>query len=627
MRLRSNAGLPPEPRNARALLKDTLASLRDRLPQLFGFELVIRLIAWAVVIPVSTWLSTRLIATTGQLAVANQQILEFLLRPAGILTVGIVVITDLAARMANLAGPMLIVAGARRGETIRAFVALVRVAALLPRLVWLGLHMVGRFLLIAGPLAAVAAFVAVRLLSDRDIYYYVTIRPTEFWIAAAVAGSVGVALGIAGVVMLARWLFSVPVLLFEDLGGAAALARSRELARGSFRRLVRVIVGWALIAGLIASAISLLGNGMGELASAAFGGDLDLLVPVLGVFLAAYLASRFALDVAGSLVLALLVFHVFLDQVGAEGPDAAELVTAPGTADGALRRAASVPRWARWAAVSAVVIAAVTVTATLSERLDLQDQVAITAHRGSSLRAPENTLAAIELAIAEGADFAEIDVQETADGVVVLLHDEDLGRVTGMTRNIWEVTWAELRDLDAGSWFSADFANERIPSLQEAIDVARGRIGLNIELKYNGHEDALSRRVVDLVRANGVQDEIVLTSLSYEGLLDAAGSDSTLAVGFVVARSVGDPWRLDVDFLSVERRLVDGTTADRAHSAGKRVHVWSVNDPLEMSRLIDLGVDNLITDDPLLARSVLEERAQLSDVERLILFIRSRLSA
>ncbi len=91
-----------------------------------------------------------------------------------------------------------------------------------------------------------------------------------------------------------------------------------------------------------------------------------------------------------------------------------------------------------------------------------------------------------------------------------------------------------------------------------------------------------------------------------------------------MARSVGRPWSLDVDLLSVEAALVKPGVVAAAHTRGKQVHVWTVNDPTRMSRLIDLGVDNLITDDPLLARQVLAERAELSDVERLILYLRHR---
>jgi len=611
----------------RALLTEVLHSLRRRFPQLVGFELVVRLFAWAVVIPLSTWLSARLISTTGQLAVANEEIVRFLLRPAGLLALAIVLITELAARMSYLAGPMLIDAGARTGRTMGVFGTLASVARLLPGLVRLGLIIVGRFLLVAGPLAAIIAFVAFRLLSERDIYYYLTIRPTEFWVAAAVAGVLGAVILVVAVIMLARWIFGIPVLLFEGLTGSAALSRGRELSRGSFWRIVALLVVWALVLALLAALVSLAGDQLLNLVTRVFGGSLRLLVPALGLVLGAYVAALFALDVIGSLVLALTVFRFYVDRVGGEQPEAMAEAAAAKHAESAARQAALVPRWVRRGAILAIVALAAGVTWRLAERVNLADEVEITAHRGSSLRAPENTLAAVELAIAEGADYAEIDVQETADGVVVLLHDRELKRVTGVTRNIWDVTYAELSVLDAGSWFSEEFSDQRVPSLQDVIDTARGRIKLNIELKFNAREEALAARTVELIRRNGVEDEVVLTSLNYEGLLEAGRLDPSLRLGFIVARSVGNPWRLDVEFLSVETGLVDGRTARRAHNLGKQVHVWSVNDPLEMSRLIDLGVDNIITDDPLVAREVLRTRAELSDVERLVLYIESRLAS
>lgn len=615
------------PVSVRALLTAVLRSLRRRLPQLAGFEIVVKVIAWAIVIPLSTWLSAQLISTTGSLAVANEEIVRFLLRPAGILTITVVLITDLAARMSLLAGPMLIDASARTGVKMSILGALARVGRLLPQLIRLGLLMVGRFLLVAGPLAAIIAFAAFRLLSERDIYYYLTIRPTEFWIAAAVAGALGAVMVIVGVLMLARWIFSVPVLLFEGLGGSAALARSRELSKGSFWRLAAMLVVWALVLALLASLAAFIADQLGDLAASALGESLRLLVPALGLILGVYLAVLFALDVAGPLSLALTVFHLYVDRVGGEQPQAIQRAVIAEHVESAEHQAARIPRWARWAAVLAIVALAVGVTVTLAERVDLTDQVEITAHRGSSLRAPENTLAAIELAIAEGADYAEIDVQETADGVVVVIHDRELKRVTGVKRDIWDVSYAELSELDAGSWFSEEFADQRIPSLQETIDTARGRIKLNIELKFNSREEALAARTVELIRRNGVGDEVILTSLDYQGLSEAGRLDPSLKLGFIVARSVGNPWGLDVDFLSVETRLVDAATSRRAHNAGKQVHVWSVNDPLEMSRLIDLGVDNIITDDPVVAREVLRSRAELSDVERLVLYIRSRLAS
>jgi glycerophosphoryl diester phosphodiesterase len=608
------------------LLGRVVDSLRCSLPQLVGFELLVSLIAWAVMIPLSTWLSTRLIASTGHVAVANKEIVSFVLGPIGILTLLVLLITELAGRLSRLAGPMLIDASVEAGRGLRAFDALVRVARLLPRLLWLGLLMVGRFLLIAGPIAAIAGFVASRLLSERDIYYYLTIRPTEFWIATTIVGLAGVVTLLVGVVMLARWILGIPVLLFEGSRGSAALERSRELSRGSFWRLSALLVAWGVLFALLASVASLVGGQLGELAVRALGDSLKALVPTLGLILAAYLAGLFVLDVVSSLSLALIISHLYIDRVAADSSAALPKAAVTKLAGRAERKASGVPRWVRWVAVVGVLGFGVSLTATLAESLELRDEVEITAHRGSSLRAPENTLAAIELAIAEGADYAEIDVQETADGVVVVLHDRDLKRVTGVTRNIWDVTYAELRELDAGSWFSDEFSDQRVPTLQEAIDTARGRVKLNIELKYNGHDEALAARTAELIRDNGFEDQVILTSLEYAGLAEVGRLGPEIPLGFIVARSVGDPWRLDVQFLSVQTALITAGTAPLAHRNGKQVHVWSVNDPNEMSRLIDLGVDNIITDDPLLARQVLKSRAELGDVERLILFIRNRLA-
>ena len=135
---------------------------------------------------------------------------------------------------------------------------------------------------------------------------------------------------------------------------------------------------------------------------------------------------------------------------------------------------------------------AVVAGAAFIQGFNINRTVEITGHRGSKVRAPENTLSALRQAIAEGADYAEIDVQTTADGVVVLLHDADLMRVASVERRLRDIKFDELSDIDVGSWFMPEFSNERIPTLQEAIDLARGRIKLNIELKFTWPDPALA---------------------------------------------------------------------------------------------------------------------------------------
>jgi glycerophosphoryl diester phosphodiesterase len=252
-------------------------------------------------------------------------------------------------------------------------------------------------------------------------------------------------------------------------------------------------------------------------------------------------------------------------------------------------------------------------------RFTTRQAAAVTAHRAGALRAPENTLAALRLAIAEGADFAEIDVQETADGALVILHDEDLRRLAGVPKNVWEMMLAQVQAVDVGASFGPEFRGERIATLGEFIDAARGRIKLNIELKYNGHDQRLAGRVVDLLHEQHFTDQVVISSLSARGLAEVRRLDSHLRIGYIVAKSAGDITRLDVDFLSLQQNEVTPRLLRSAGARGLAVHAWTVNRREDMVRLLNLGVDNLITDDPALAVEVVRWFEHLSDEELVLL--------
>lgn len=233
----------------------------------------------------------------------------------------------------------------------------------------------------------------------------------------------------------------------------------------------------------------------------------------------------------------------------------------------------------------------------------------VAAHRGSSSVAPENTMSALRRAIDDGADCAEIDVQETADGVVVLLHDADLARVAGVRRGIWELTWKQSRGLDVGSWFSSRFAGERIPSLEQVLTLTGGRIGLNIELKYNGHDQRLGERVAELVDAAGLAESTIITSLDAGGLRRVRACRPALRLGLVVTSPVGDTGGLDVEALSMDVRIVSPRAVRANREAGLETHAWTANDRDCIGHMLDCGVDCVITDYPRLAREVLAGRA------------------
>ena len=255
----------------------------------------------------------------------------------------------------------------------------------------------------------------------------------------------------------------------------------------------------------------------------------------------------------------------------------------------------------------------------LFENLDLEDEVTVIAHRGDSKEAPENTLVAIESASENGADYAEIDVQETADGVVVVFHDSDLTRIAGLDKKIWDISYDEIRQLDAGSWFSPEFADARIPTLAEAIASADQRIPLIIEIKLNGHEQDLVKRVVRAIEETGIESRCIVASLSRKALEEVEELNPRLKRGYLVYQTLGDIRRVEADYLMVESSLATPLVIKATHDAGKKLYVWTVNKRTKMSLLIDRGVDGIMTDSPATLVEVLEQRAGLTELERLVL--------
>ncbi len=222
------------------------------------------------------------------------------------------------------------------------------------------------------------------------------------------------------------------------------------------------------------------------------------------------------------------------------------------------------------------------------------------AHRGASSRAPENTVAALMLAARLGASMVEIDIQQTADDELVLFHDDELGRTSSGSDPLWKHTLEQLKQLDAGAWFSGAFEGEKIPTLEEAVDAVRGKLGLNIELKIHGHERRLEELVASRLQELNCLQWCVITSFD-RGAVDRLGElVPGLKAGYIVGRGGWDDGLLDswVTVLSLEKTLATEKRVGEIHEAGKDVFVWTVNEVQDIRRLSRIGVDGLISNYP-----------------------------
>ena len=229
----------------------------------------------------------------------------------------------------------------------------------------------------------------------------------------------------------------------------------------------------------------------------------------------------------------------------------------------------------------------------------------ITAHRGGAWKAPENTISALQYTIDSGADYAEIDVQETKDGELILLHDDSLKRTAGVKKNVWDMTLKQVEKLDAGANFHKKFRGEKIPEFTEALKFCKGRLDLNIEIKYNGKNKGIVNKVVRAIKENHFEDHCVVTSMNYQFLKQIKKTAPEIRTGYIMTMTYGGVQGMEAaDFFSVKHTYVDEKFVTQAHALGKEVHVWTVNYKGDAKRMLDMGVDNIITDDPIMVRKV-----------------------
>ncbi len=591
--------------------REVAATLRHHRRPLLTFHVYFAVLALCTLAPAMAWLLGGLLRLAGEPMFGNEDLVRFLLTPAGLLW--LLVATTLGAVLVFVqhAGMLLICSRDCAGHYPGAVAALARVGRRLPALLKLaGLQVVAHLLLAALPLALLGLAFA-WLLGGYDIYYVINVRPPELWWFLGIASVLGLVVLVLNGGLYLRWLLALPVLLLERRRPRVALARSAALTRGSRLRIAAKALTVAACVAALPLMLSLLFDTGGALLLSLLPERYAVLVPALLLLIGFYavlgvLAAFVAM--ASNSLLILTLYH--RRRAGAVPP-------LPEEREG---RGTGLKAWSLEALVLLLALGQVAWAVNAFER---RDAVAISAHRGSSMLAPENTLAAIHRAIADGADYVELDVRQTADGELVLLHDRDLLRIAGVARNVWEMTFDELRELDAGRWFDPAFTGERVPTLGEAIAALRGRAGLYLEIKPSPHSPDLTREVIRALQREDFVADTVLAALDPGILREARRLAPGLRTSLLLHTAIGRPEREDVDALALRDALVTPAMIQRARRHGLEVHVWTVNDPRAMSRFIDMGVDHIITDRPDVLADLLAQRDALTDLERLLLRLRN----
>ena len=230
----------------------------------------------------------------------------------------------------------------------------------------------------------------------------------------------------------------------------------------------------------------------------------------------------------------------------------------------------------------------------------------IFAHRGASIQAPENTLESFQLAFDQGADAIELDAKLSADGEVVVIHDGIVDRTTNGHGRVSALKLADLRTLDAGSFFSEKYQGARIPTLDEVFETVGKKGLINVELtNYYGPRDNLAEKVCALVKKHALQECVIFSSFFTYNLKKTAQILPEVPRGLLALNGWKGIWARSFGFMFGEYQAlhpnikdVDQQQVKRVHRLKRRVHVWTVNAPEDILRLKEWSVDGIFTDDP-----------------------------
>ncbi len=621
------------------LSRDVLRTLRDHLRPLIVYHLFFTLLASLLLLPAVAWSLTRLLARFGRPVITNAELVDILMSVGGALWLLAAIGLTFMVLYLQQAGMILVAARPRDNHVRLAFEALWWTLRRLPQLAALVVVQVGAHLLLLIPVAFAIVWLYGLFLGGLDPYYIQRVRPPALWQFLAIGLPLAVAWAAIAATLYFRWILALPLVALEGLWPRQALARSHRLTHGRKGPIALAVIALLLVIIALPLLATLLFDRLFTPMLWWLPERNAVLVPATLAYLTAYVLLTLATTFAGIAANALLSACLTLRLAHREPRPAPP----PGNAH---------PGRLAWALELGVLLFALSQAWLIVNSFELRDEVANIAHRGSSMAAPENPLAAVEQALVDGADYVELDVRLTADDEVVLFHDRSLTRLTGDPRDLGELTREELARFDVGSWFGDAFQGERIPGLDEALAAVRGKRPLMIDMKPDpGREVALVEGVIaalheearwrqachaeapnpEAATACGDVDvigEMRLATMSPALVEEVRVREPELRVTLLAQLILpGTLDRRSFDALGLRHNRITENEIRLARRYGYEVHAWTINDRARMSQLIDLGVDAIITDRPALLAELLNERRELGDGALLLVKLRNWLRA
>ncbi|MGL4773823.1 MAG: glycerophosphoryl diester phosphodiesterase membrane domain-containing protein [Clostridium sp.] len=589
------------------LIINTYKNFKTNLKSLLYFEILYKIIAMFLIIPLNYFILKKFLGNVGMFNLTNKDILKFGFSVNGMIFIGVILVISFIAVFIEMGILTYMANKSHLGKKVSLLEGTVNTFRILPKTI--GFNMLFLVLIsgVVGPLLGIGLYSS--LIRKLSIPSFIQIELFKTF-----GGKVlfFIFIGIL-IVLLLRWILSIPAMIIENVKLRAAFKNSIKIYKESKFKILFYVILWLVVNFFIKAILLILYFLLGVFILSILGTNTIL----SGIFTGIYILLFFIVYVIIS-VITLPLFISFLVELYYEfrnyEVEEREFKAIKEYEEN--RVYLFIQRNKKYFNYLVVIIFSIIVSvngvAAIFDNV-IDKDIKVTAHRGSSLTAPENSLSSIINAIEEGADYAEIDVMTTKDNKVVLFHDSNLKRIDGSNRSIKDMTLDQVKQVNNGSYFSDFYSDEKIPTLEEVFEISKGKIKLNIELKPYGEGDTLPVEVSKLIEEHDMEGEVVVTSIDYEVLQEFKSVNPFVRVGYILTFGLGDFTKLDVDFLSIEYQLAKKELIYGMHALSKEVHVWTVNDEDRVDTLSKLGVDNIITDSVPTVNEALEKNKHIED--------------
>ena len=585
------------------------------------WTLIVYLLFTALSAPFLLYLLDWSVFRGDRLFVGNEDLIRFIISPAGIAYLFSLILITLSGIMIRYAGIFQMVLDHLLGNEVSVRLTAIRIAARVHVLLKVCAITVAGMVISLIPLAIGLGLVYQIFLTEFDLNYYWYTTPPE-WYRALTFGGIWAGLWILSLLLItASLLPALPAYLEGSKTIREAVKEVWQAPAGHTLRFLKVIglvaIFWFILRITTDAILLTVFLFLADWAIQSFE-SLRSVAIVAGGYIFTSISAGIVISFFGFTLISVIItkFYFSFSQP-------AIMPEAPGFKKLTQKTIRLLTWWTkplRASLLILIIIAGSILTSFLiTLGSDTETEFLVISHRANAMGAPENSLPALENSIELGIDFVEIDVQLTSDGTVVVLHDEDLMRVTGNPRQIADITADELKDLRLITDGEHPDSLLHVPTLDEFLERAKGRIGVMIELKYYGFAPELAEKTIDLIREYEMEDQVLVKSLNFRAVEQIRNLAPDIGLGYVSAVAAGDLSRLPIHFLSVNQANATSELISRAQREGMGMFVWTVNNREDMIDIVLKGVNGIITDHPELVIAIIEDVGDLTTTERLLL--------